>query len=321
MTASPDCDAEVAVDVRELTRRFGTRTAVDGVSLSVARGKSVALLGPNGSGKTTLFRMLATLLPPTSGAALICGADVAREPARVRGFIGVVFQHPSLDGKLTVVENLRHHGHLYRLSGAELRRRIEEALVRFQLLDRGGERVDRLSGGLHRRVELAKVMLHRPAVLLLDEPSTGLDPAARRVLFEYLAECQGRDAVTTLLTTHLMDEADRCDVVAILDHGRIVAIDHPGALKNRLSGDVVTVTASDVANLKPRIEARFSVSAVVAGTALHIERPRGHEFVPQLVEAFPGEIESVTVGKPTLEDVFLHLTGRRLHADSGAVEG
>ena len=313
-------DHQPMVEVTNLTHRFADRVAVNDISFVVRTGSIVAILGPNGSGKTTLFRILATLLKPTSGRASIGGADIQTQPAEVRAKLGVVFQHPSLDAKLTVAENLRHHGHLYGLSGADLRTRMDSALERFGLYDRRRDRVDRLSGGLRRRVELAKVMLHRPAVLLLDEPSTGLDPAVRRSLFDYLAECRKRDGVTTLLTTHLMEEADRCDVVAVMDQGRIVAMDSPAALKSRVGGDVVMMSTADPTAFKQRLEQRFQVTAVAVGGTLHVERARGHEFVPQLIEAFPGEIDSVTVGRPTLEDVFLRLTGRPLQADLAAAE-
>lgn len=308
------------VEVRNLVHRFGERLALNDVSFDVARGSIVGILGPNGSGKTTLFRILSTLLRPISGSARIAGSDVATQQAEVRSKLGVVFQHPSLDGKLSVGENLLHHGHMYGLRGSILRSRIDEALARFGLADRRRERTERLSGGLRRRVELAKVLLHRPAMLLLDEPSTGLDLAVRRSLFDYLREIRDHDGVTTLLTTHLMEEADRCDAVAIMDQGRIVAMQPPSALKQRVGGDVIVIITSQPASLAVRIMQRFQVAATSVDGALHVERQRGYEFVPQLVEAFPGEIDSVSVGKPTLEDVFLQLTGRCLQSDGDGSE-
>lgn len=287
------------VAVEALTHRYGQRVALDGVSFEVRRGEIFGLLGPNGGGKTTLFRILTTLIPPTEG----------RVRSVERGRFGVVFQSPSLDKKLTVAENLRHHGHIYGLRGATLRQRMDELLARFGLADRRNELIEKLSGGLRRRVELAKGLLHRPELLLLDEPSTGLDPLARRELGDYLAELRARDGVTVLLTTHIMDEAERCDRLALLDRGKLVALDRPAALKEQVGGDVVSVTP---AKLHEVIERRFDVKATVVDDTVRIERPRGHEFIPQLVEAFPGEIESVSVGKPTLEDVFIHLTGHRI---------
>lgn len=301
-----------AVELSGLTHRYGERAALDRVDLTVAPGTLFALLGPNGGGKTTLFKILTTLLRPTEGRAKVADADVVSQRAQVRSRIGIVFQNPSLDDKLSVAENLMHQGHLYGLSGSELRQRSLELLDRFGLKDRVSDRVETLSGGLQRRVELAKSLLHRPSVLLLDEPSTGLDPGARTSLMECLQELRTRDRVTCLLTTHLMDEADRCDRVGILDRGRLVADGAPAELKATIGADVMTITCRDGARLAEAAKAKFSVAAEVVDGAVRIERHRGHEFVPQLVEAFPGEIESVTVGKPTLDDVFLHRTGHRL---------
>jgi len=226
----------LSVDVEGLTHRYGERTALDGVSFSVRSGEVFGLVGPNGGGKTTLFKILSTALAPSSGSARVAGVDV-RDGA-VRRRIGVVFQSPSLDGKLTVGENLLHHGHLYGLSGSGLKERIGEELTRFGLKDRMGDRVEKLSGGLQRRVELAKSLLHRPEVLLLDEPSTGLDPGARRDLWDAL---RGLKGVTVLLTTHLLEEAERCDRMAILHKGKIVALGEPLTLRGEIGGDVVTV--------------------------------------------------------------------------------
>jgi ABC-2 type transport system ATP-binding protein len=293
------------ITVENLTHRYGERLALDAVSFTVKRGELFGLLGPNGGGKTTLFRILSTLVPARDGRVQMDGGPIDRRR------IGVVFQSPSLDKKLTVRENLVHQGHIYGLHGQPLRERINELLVRFVLTDRAGDYVEKLSGGLRRRVELAKGLLHRPEVLLLDEPSTGLDPLARRELGDYLEQLRDGDGVTILLTTHLMDEAERCNRLALLDHGKLVALDTPAALKDQVGGDVVTIGARDAAGLLERIERRFNVKPTVVDHTLHVEWPRGHEFVPALVEAFPGEIDSVSVGKPTLEDVFVHLTGHR----------
>jgi ABC-2 type transport system ATP-binding protein len=291
--------------IESLTHRYGERTALDGVSFSVRRGEIFGLLGPNGGGKTTLFRILSTLMTPTEGRVLMDGGPIDRHR------IGVVFQSPSLDKKLTVRENLVHQGHLYGLRGPVLGSRIGELLARFGLADRANDFVEKLSGGLRRRVELAKGLLHQPELLLLDEPSTGLDPLARRELGDYLEELRKKDGMTALLTTHIMEEADRCDRLAIIDRGRLVAVDTPHALKERVGGDVITVGSIHPAELKVQIEKRFGVKTSMVENSIRIERPRGHEFVPTLVEAFPGEIDSVSVGKPTLEDVFIHLTGHR----------
>jgi ABC-2 type transport system ATP-binding protein len=293
----------LSVDVEGLTHRYGERAALDGVAFSVRAGEVFGLVGPNGGGKTTLFKILSTALVPTSGTARVAGIDV-RDGA-VRRKIGVVFQAPSLDGKLTVAENLLHHGHLYGLSGGGLRQRIGEELTRFGLADRAGDRVEKLSGGLQRRVELAKSLLHRPEVLLLDEPSTGLDPGARRDLWDAL---RGLKGVTVLLTTHLLEEAERCDRLAILHKGRVVALGEPLALRAEIGGDVVTVRSRDAEKLAAGIREKLGESPQLVDGTVRLARDRGHEFVGRLVEAFPGMIDSVTVAKPSLEDVFMSKT-------------
>jgi ABC-2 type transport system ATP-binding protein len=305
-----------AVEVDRLRHRYGERVALDDVSFAVAPGEIFGLLGPNGGGKTTLFKIVSTSLFPTEGTVRVFGDDVVRDPAAVRGRLGVVFQHPALDGRLTVEENLRHQGHLYGLSGRTLSDRIGEMLARVGLEDRRRDLVATLSGGLQRRAEVAKALLHRPQLLVLDEPSTGLDPAARRDIWQDLSALRREDGTSVILTTHLMDEAARCDRVAILDLGRLVALDTPEALTSAIGGDVVQVTTRDPRDLAGRVAARFGVRAEVVDGKVHIERNRAHEFIAELVESFPGEIDAVTFGKPTLEDVFVHVTGRRMEAAS-----
>jgi ABC-2 type transport system ATP-binding protein len=305
-----------AVEVDRLRHRYGERVALDDVSFAVAPGEIFGLLGPNGGGKTTLFKIVSTLLFPAEGTVRVFGDDVVRDPAAVRGRLGVVFQHPALDGRLTVEENLRHQGHLYGLSGRTLSDRIGEMLARVGLEDRRRDLVATLSGGLQRRAEVAKALLHRPQLLVLDEPSTGLDPAARRDIWQDLSALRREEGTSVILTTHLMDEAARCDRVAILDLGRLVALDTPEALTSAIGGDVVQVTTRDPRDLAGRVAARFGVRAEVVDGKVHIERNRAHEFIAELVESFPGEIDAVTFGKPTLEDVFVHVTGRRMEAAS-----
>ena len=307
----PTTDLQPVIAITELTHRYGDRVALNNVSLTVQRGEIFGLLGPNGGGKTTLFRILSTLLPPQTGQVRVFDCDVVAQRNAVRRQIGVVFQSPSLDKKLTVLENLRHHGHIFGLRGEPLRQRITDLLQRFGLADRANELTETLSGGLRRRVEIARGLLHKPTLLLLDEPSTGLDPRVRREVSDYLVELRDRDGVTVLVTTHIMEEAERCDRLAILDRGQVVALDRPATLKDRVGGDVVSVRAHDPVKLSTQIESRFAVKAGVVDHVIRIERARGHEFVPALVEAFPGEIEAVSVGKPTLEDAFIHLTGHR----------
>lgn len=310
-----------AIVVAGLSHRYGERQALAGIDLEVRRGEVFGLLGPNGGGKTTLFKVLATLTRPQTGRVEIFGEDVARAPLVVRRRLGVVFQHPGLDPKLTVVENLRCHAALYGLDGATFRDRSATMLERLGLADRAHDRVETLSGGLARRVELAKGLLHAPELLLLDEPSTGLDPGARRDFIEYLLHLRATEGMTAVLTTHGMEEAERCDRVGFIHRGTLVAVGTPAALKGEIGGDVVVVQAPDPEALRARIRQRFGCEPRVVDGALRIELPRGHEFVREVVEAFPGEIASVTFGKPTLEDVFVHLTGHRFWNDAPAAGG
>src|SRR5688500_2168526 len=235
--------ANPIVEINDLRHAYGDRVALDGVTLSVGAGEIFALLGPNGSGKTTLFRILSTLVPPPPGKVLIAGHDPATERDAVRRQIGVVFQSPGLDKQLTAAENLTHQGHLYGLRGPALHRRVADALAAVGLSDRAAERADRLSGGMRRRVEIAKGLLHEPRVLLMDEPSTGLDPAARLELWSHLRRLNAERGVTILLTTHLLEEAEGATKVAVLDRGRLLACDAPAALKDAIGGDVISVTS------------------------------------------------------------------------------
>jgi ABC-2 type transport system ATP-binding protein len=296
------------------TRKAGLRKALDGLSFEVPAGEIFGFLGPNGGGKSTLFRILSTLAPLQSGAVRIFGADLATEAAVVRRRLGVVFQSPSLDVQLTVRENLMHQGHLYGLSGRTLAERIGAALERFGLADRQSQRALELSGGLRRRVEIAKSLLHGPRLLLLDEPSTGLDPGARRDLWETLERLRREDGVTVLLTTHFMEEGDRCDRLALIDRGTLAGEGSPAGLKEEIGGDVITLAGPDPESLLRDLAARFpDLSPELRDGAVRLERERGHEWVARLIEAFPGRVDAVTVARPTLEDVFLHRTGRRLY--------
>jgi ABC-2 type transport system ATP-binding protein len=304
-------DVAQVIEVQHLGHRFGDRVALSGVRFTVAAGEMMALLGPNGGGKTTLFRILATLLRPTEGDALILGTSVTRDPARARECMGVVFQRPSLDLKLTTRENLRHHGMLYGLRGAELARRCDRSLELLGLSDRARDPAGTLSGGLQRRTELAKALLSRPRVLLLDEPSTGLDPGARRDFLGHLSALAG-EGVTVLLTTHFMEEAERCARVGVMHEGRLVASDAPDALKAAIGGDVVQVSGPDLEALAGKVSGRFGLSPHWVDGLLRYEAEGGHRLAAALVDAFPGEVTAVTWGRPTLDDVFTHLTGRRL---------
>jgi ABC-2 type transport system ATP-binding protein len=311
---------EPIVSVSHLSHRYDDRLALDDLSLAIAPGEMFGFLGPNGSGKTTLFRILSTLIPVAPGHVRICGFDAAEGRDAIRRQIGVVFQSPSLDKQLTAAENLMHQGHLYGLRGADLRRRVSEALSALGLGDRADERVERFSGGMRRRVEVAKGLLHHPRVLLMDEPSTGLDPAARIDMWRHLREINQRHGVTILVTTHLMEEAERCSRLAVMARGRLLAADSPSALKERIGGDVISIATAQPDEVRARVHERLGVEAQDVNGALRIERPRGHEFVPQLIEAVPGLIDSVSVGKPTLEDVFIQLTGHRLSEEEMMID-
>jgi ABC-2 type transport system ATP-binding protein len=297
-----------AVEVENLHHAYGDREALAGISFSVAHGEIFALLGPNGGGKTTLFKILSTLMLPTSGAVRLLGHDLVLEAFLVRKRLGVVFQQPSLDGKLTVLENLKHHGRLYGLSGRQLHSRAQAILARVGLTERVDDRVEILSGGLQRRVELAKGLLHQPDMLILDEPNTGLDPGVRRDFMNYLQHLREQEGVTILLTTHFMEDAERCDRVGILHAGKLVALGAPDALRQSIGGDIVVIQSPDPHGLQKKLRERFGCESALVDGTLRIERPRGHEFIRDAVEAFPGDIASAAFGKPTLEDVFIHLT-------------
>jgi ABC-2 type transport system ATP-binding protein len=300
-----------ALAVEHLTHRYADRTALDDVSFEVAGGTTVAVLGPNGGGKSTLFRICATLLRPTSGTARVCGADVVRAPHEARRRLGVVFQSPALDTRLTVRENLLHHGRLHGLRGPALRDAVTAALARVQLAERAEDLVVRLSGGLRRRAELAKVLLTAPDVLLLDEPTVGLDPGARREIWRDLAAMRADTGGTVILTTHLLDEAETADRVLILDRGRIVADGPPGTLTREVGRDVIRLQTADPESLAARITARLALPASLVDGEIRIEHEEAYTLVAALFDAFPAEIRAVRVGRPTLEDVFVHCTGRR----------
>ncbi len=303
---------KAAVCIDDVHHFYGERRALAGVSLQVQPGEIFGLLGPNGGGKTTLFKILSTLMPLAQGRIHIFDDDLSHRVDAIRSRLGVVFQHPSLDSKLTVLENLQHHGRLYGLRGQALRRRAGVVLQRLGLLERRRDLVETLSGGLQRRVELAKAFLHEPSLLLLDEPSTGLDPGARLDFTAALEELRDKQGVTIMLTTHLLDEAERCDRVGILHAGCLVAVDTPEGLKRRVGGDVVVIDSSNPEALCERIIERFACEPIVVGRKVRVEIEQGHGFVRDVVEAFAEMIQAVTFGKPTLEDVFIHLTGHQL---------
>ncbi|MBI2683219.1 MAG: ABC transporter ATP-binding protein [Acidobacteriales bacterium] len=318
---APTQERAAAIAVEGITHRYGERTALSGVSFTVNHSEVLGLLGPNGSGKTSLFRILSTLMLPSEGDARIMGASVRTEPYRVRRQIGVVFQEKSVDVKLTAAENLRHQGHLYGMRGVALQERVREMLERVGLSERAHEWVEKFSGGMQRRVELAKGLMHKPAVLLLDEPTTGLDPGARIDLWKYLTALRDAQGTSVLITTHLMEEAERCDRLAILHEGRLVALGTPAELKAEIGGDVVELEVRDAEAFSVPLEKGFGVKAVRVGNRLRFETELGHRFGAQLAEKYPDEIVSVTVSKPSLEDVFIRKTGHRFWSEGDGKSG
>jgi ABC-2 type transport system ATP-binding protein len=306
-----ELDSAIAVSTLGVSHAYGDRQALADLSLEIRRGELFAILGPNGGGKTTLFRLLSTLIPLQRGSATVLGYNLARQASAVRSLIGVVFQAPSLDRKLTVAENIRLQATLYGLSGRDLARRLDELLEHFALRERAHELTERLSGGLRRRVELAKGLIHRPKLLLLDEPSTGLDPAARSDLWQYLRHLRQAEGATIVLTTHYLDEADGADRLAILNQGHLVALGSADELKSSVGGDSITIETTESQALADAIRQRFSIAASALDDVVRLEVPDGHHWISRLVEAFPGRIIAIRLGKPTLEDVFITRTGHR----------
>ena len=298
-----------ALQVEGLSFSYGDRKALDDVRFEVGSGEIFGLLGPNGGGKTTLFRILSTLLPPASGTARVFGKDVVVEPLEVRKSIGVVFQNQSLDRRLSVQENLTYQGMLYGITGAELKRRILFAAESTGIGDRLKDKVEKLSGGLRQRTELAKSLLHQPQLLLLDEPSTGVDPGVRLDFWRYLEKMRAEQGSTVLLTTHLLEEADKCDRLAILDRGRIIATGTPAELKSRIGGDIVSLGSADIDGVVAGVEQHLGIKPQVLQGQVRFEHAHGPEIVAQIMRQLPASVDSVSVSRPTLEDVFIRLTG------------
>ena len=284
--------------------------ALDGVSFEVAPGERFGLLGPNGGGKTTLFRLISTLMRPTAGRVAVFGDDAQASPAAVRARLGVIFQQPALDGALTVCENLRFHGALVGVRGAALEQRIDEVLAAFSITDRQGDAVKTLSGGLQRRTDLARGLLHRPALLLLDEPTTGLDPIARRELWDALDRLQRTEHTTVVVATHLMEEAARCGRVGILDHGRLVALGPPDRLTAELGGETLWLDSDDAGTLASDLQAQFGLASRRVGKSVLVEHDDPAALLPRVYAAFGSRLTAATVRRPTLEDVFVAVTSR-----------
>jgi ABC-2 type transport system ATP-binding protein len=315
--------AHAAVEVDGLVKRFGDFTAVDGISFSVEPGELFGFLGPNGAGKTTTISVLCTLLYPTDGFARVAGHDVLRARNEVRSSIGLVFQEVTLDDYLTGEENLRFHAVLYGLHGAEIKRRMDPLLDMVGLTDWASQQTRFYSGGMKRRLEIARGLLHTPRVLFLDEPTIGLDPQTRVHIWDYVDELRVRESTTMFLTTHYMDEAERCDRIAIIDRGRIVAIDSPDALKASVGVDTVTIDTADDATARDEIASGLGVEGDVLdeGEGLRLRVPDGESFVPRMFEHLTVGVRNVNVRRPSLDDVFIQYTGRDMRdAEAGGVD-
>jgi ABC-2 type transport system ATP-binding protein len=309
------------VEVRDLHKRYGEVEAVRGVSFSVPEGETFGFLGPNGAGKTTTISILCTLIRPTSGSAQVAGFDVERAPADVRRHIGLVFQDPTLDEYLTAEENLRFHAELYGVPRSEARIRIDQVLEMVGLGDRRRSIVRTFSGGMRRRLEIARGLLHSPRVLFLDEPTIGLDPQTRAHIWSYIEELKRGDHITIFLTTHYMDEAEHCDRIAIIDGGRVVALDTPDALKESVGRDRVEIETADDEGAIRELGERFGLEASVSEGAVRVYVPHGDEFLPRLFADFTVPVRSVNVARPTLDDVFMTYTGRTIRdAEATATE-
>lgn len=301
------------LEVRGLSHRFGERVVLDALSFQVAAGEVIGLLGPNGSGKSTTFRVLTGLLVPDRGEVFLHGERVAPGGRPLRRHMGAVFQAPSLDARLTVRENLEMSAALYGMRGAEASRRIDEHLGLVGLGERARDRVLELSGGMKRRIELCRALLHEPSLLVMDEPTTGLDETSFRQTWARIEQLKEARGLTVLLSTHRADEAERCDRVVVIDEGKAIAEGTPDELRRRVSGDVLSLTAEDPDALCADIRQRFSLEARVLENRVVIEHERGHELIPRLVEALPkGRIDALSMHRPTLADVFVKLTGRAL---------
>jgi len=312
-SAAPAGLAPPRLRAEGLSRRFGTRSALDGVSFEVAPGELFGLLGPNGAGKTTAFRLLAGLLPAHAGTLALDGRPVSTADTAYRAHLGVVFQEASLDLKLTARENLRLGAALYGVPRALATRRIDEALALMALGDRADEPASTYSGGMRRRIEIARVLLHEPTLLLLDEPGRGVDPEALRRIWDEITALAASRATAVIVTTHQPEEAERCHRIAILDGGRVAATGTPDELRAHVAGDVVRVSGAQPEELRATITARLALAGRVVDGDVVVEAPRGHELVPRIAELFPpGRIAAIATSRPTLADVFAKLTGKGL---------
>ena len=300
------------IEVEHLMRRFGNLHAVKGVSFEIGEGEVFGFLGPNGAGKTTTIDMLCTLLRPTGGRATVNGFDVVGERNDVRRSIGLVFQQSTLDASLSAEQNLRFHARAYGVPADLREQRVRELLTLVELWHRRKESTRTFSGGMKRRLEIVRGLMHRPRILFLDEPTLGLDPQTRRRVWEYLAELRDRENLTIFLTTHYMDEADNCDRIAIIDHGQIVSLDTPSNLKSSLGGDLITLSTPDGRAVAEELRELYGISPEFAGGSVSFQVAAGEAFLPEFVRTFSHPLDTIGLRRPTLDDVFLHLTGHEI---------
>ena len=306
------------IEVKNLTKKFNGLTAVDHVSFEVKKGEVFGFLGPNGAGKSTTINMLSTLLIPTDGDAAINSFNVLTRRDDVRKSIGLVFQDPSLDDRLTAEENLRFHAKLYGVPKEEYKKRMEEVLRLVDLWDRKEGIIKTFSGGMKRRLEIARGLIHYPAVLFLDEPTLGLDPQTRAHLWEYILRLKKERAMTIFMTTHYMNEAENCDRIAIIDYGKIVALDTPANLKKQVGGDIIRMSSAQKQKLKRELEERYKKEIKEEDGTLQLEVADGEKFLPRLFNELDTKIDSIELRKPTLDDVFLSLTGRKIREEEAS---
>jgi ABC-2 type transport system ATP-binding protein len=305
----------VMIAVEGITRRFGPIEAVKGVSFTVEEGEVFGFLGPNGAGKTTTINILCTLLRPNGGRAVVNGFDVVQQRRDVRRSIGLVFQQPTLDERLSAEQNLRFHARAYGVEASIREQRIRDLLTLVDLWDRRRDSVRTFSGGMKRRLEIARGLIHDPRVLFLDEPTLGLDPQTRRRVWEYLTELRERENLTIFLTTHYMDEAENCDRIGVIDHGELVALDSPNALKTALGGDLVTLTTRDGVAAAKELGDRYTVTPEVSDNVVSFQVASGETFLPEFVLSFGQPLDAISLRRPTLDDVFLHLTGHAIRGE------
>ena len=303
------------IEVSKLAKDYNGHSAVKGISFAVERGEIFGFLGPNGAGKTTTISMLCTLLRPTSGSATVGGYDIIKNRLAVRQSIGLVFQDPSLDERLTALENLKFHGMIYGIPRAERGRRIDEVLELVELSGRRHDMVRTFSGGMKRRLEIARGLMHRPRVLFLDEPTLGLDPQTRHHIWDYINRLRVDEGLTIFLTTHYMDEAEHCARIAIIDNGELIAIDTPEKLKVQVGSDVIVLITDDNTRAAIEIQEKFDVAAKEVNGELSLQVEAGEHFMPALIKGLESRVTSMSLRKPTLEDVFLNLTGRKIREE------